>query len=287
MQITIFKELTTEDYLVELENKAAEYEGLYVDMNNAAERKFVKDKAHDIQQLLKKIDRKRIDESKEYKLKVEAEAKAISERLESANAPFQFLIDQHKAERAKILAAEKAEREAIELAQQIEVDHEDAINLNKLFDLEKAEEARKAKEEHDKMVAEIAEQERVKAAQEAERMRLELEAVKQKAIDDKIKAEQAEAQRKIDQEKAIEQAKVDAENKAEEAKKAEQLRVKLEAERIAKEEADKLANIEYVTGICTQVKESLMSSAGLTEEQAVSTVKAIRKGLITHTSIKF
>jgi len=123
MEVIIFKELTTDEYLTQLEEKAKEYEGLYVDMENAKERKFVKDKAHDIQQLLKKIDRKRIDESKEYKVKVEAEAALITERLQAANAPFQFLIDQHKAERAKILAEEKAIREAEELAVQIQVDH--------------------------------------------------------------------------------------------------------------------------------------------------------------------
>lgn len=71
MDIAIFKEITTNDYLKELKVESEKYTGLYVDMEDAPQRKYVKDKAHDINQLLKKIDRKRIDASKEYKIKVE------------------------------------------------------------------------------------------------------------------------------------------------------------------------------------------------------------------------
>ena len=276
MEVIIFKDLTTDEYLTELEKKATEYEGLYVDMDNAKERKFVKDKAYDIQQLIKKVDRKRIDESKDYKAKVEAEAALITSRLQEANAPFQFLIDQHKAERAKILAEEKAKREAEELAIQIQVDHEDAINLNKLFDLEKMEAERVAQENHAKMVAQIAEQEKAKLAEQAKQQQAELEQAK-------VAAEQAEKQRVIDAEKAEQEAA----RRAEQARLDEIARQKAEQEDAAKLEADRLANIEHVTSICTQVKLSLMDKAGLTEEQAIATVKAIRSESIFNTSIKF
>ena len=43
MDITIFKELTTEEQLVELQLEADKYTGLYVDMSNAPERKYVKE----------------------------------------------------------------------------------------------------------------------------------------------------------------------------------------------------------------------------------------------------
>lgn len=276
MKVSIFKELTTDEYLQELEAKAGEYEGLYVDMDNAQERKFVKDKAYDIQQLIKKIDRKRIDESKQYKAKVEAEAALITERLQSANAPFQFLIDQHKAERAKILAEEKAIREAEELAIQIQVDHEDAINLNKLFELEKAERERIAKENHDKLVAEIAEQERVKAEQQAESLKLELAAAKQAAIDNEAKRLAESEQAKIDEAARIEQAKQAA------------IKLKEKAERDEQDEiAKKMANEKYLTSICTKVKESLIAQSGISEQDAIAVVKAIRSNKVFSTSIKF
>jgi len=149
MDIVIFKELTTTDYLAELQLEAEKYTGLYVDMDNAPERKYVKDKANSIKQLLKKIDRLRIDASKDFKLKVEKEASEIIEKLKTANEPFTLLIDAYAAERAKILADEKRINDERVAALQLEDDHEDAITLNRLFDLESGERAR-AKIEHEK-----------------------------------------------------------------------------------------------------------------------------------------
>lgn len=151
MEIVIFKELTTNDYLVELQVEAEKYTGLYVDMDNAPERKYVKDKANDIKQLLKKIDRKRIDASKEFKLSVEKEAADIIEKLKTANEPFTLLIDAYAAERAKILSEEKRTNDELVAALQLEDDHEDAISLNRLFDLESGERAR-LKVEHEKQL---------------------------------------------------------------------------------------------------------------------------------------
>ncbi len=45
MKVSIFKELTTEDQLCQLEAEAEKYTGLHVEMENKDERKFVKDKA--------------------------------------------------------------------------------------------------------------------------------------------------------------------------------------------------------------------------------------------------
>jgi len=60
MEIAIFKEVTTESALIELEAEGKKYDGLYVDMDKAPERKYVKDKAAFIAGLLKKLDRTRI-----------------------------------------------------------------------------------------------------------------------------------------------------------------------------------------------------------------------------------
>jgi hypothetical protein len=151
MEITIFQELTTDAFICELEEEATKYQGLYVDMDNAPERKYVKDKADGINQLLKKIDRKRIDSAKEYKVKVESEANAIIERLKSANEPFTLLIDGYKAERAKILDAEKARKQAILDAAEYENDHEMGLLINKTYEFDKSEELRIQTERDDQI----------------------------------------------------------------------------------------------------------------------------------------
>jgi hypothetical protein len=150
MDIVLFQEITTAEALDKLEAEGQKYQGLYVDMDDKEQRKYVKDNAALINDLLKKLDRARIDKSKAYKASVEAEAKEIRERLENANKPFTLLIGAHKEKRAAILAAEKAEAEAKALAMQIEADHETALMMDKIETIEKAEreQARLARDKH-------------------------------------------------------------------------------------------------------------------------------------------
>lgn len=194
----IFKELATNEYLAELKAEAEKYTGLYVDMNNAPERKYVKDKADTIKQLLKKLDRARIDTAKNYKAAVEKEAASIKEQLEIANTPFTLLIDEWQAERKRILDAEKAEKAVREAVAQKELDHEEAIMMNRLWDLEEEkretekEEARIAQEkmikEREKLAAErarqdeIARQEQQKQAELAEKAAREADQSHKKSI---------------------------------------------------------------------------------------------------------
>lgn len=188
MNVTIFNSLTTDEVLSELEAESKNYTGLYVDMTNPPERKYVKEKAESINGLIKKLDRARIDKSKEYKVKVEAEAKEIKERLIAANLPFQSLIDEYKIKRAEELAAKKAAEESAELARRLPLDHDDAISMNEFFDFKREElkkeqairddEIRKqavidAKINQEKAVEE--EKLRVIAAQEAKEKQVEFE----------------------------------------------------------------------------------------------------------------
>lgn len=175
MNVTIFKDITTEEVLCKLEEEGAKYKGLYVDMNNIDERRFVKKSAETINKLLKVVDGARIDKSRDFKNQVEKEAEAIKYRLEEANRPYTLLIDAHKKERDAILSEEKRKREAKELAEQIEKDHEFALLLddqmmyekhlaeeNRLKEEEKIKEeaAAKAVEEH-KLMLERQEQQRI------------------------------------------------------------------------------------------------------------------------------
>tara|TARA_R110002096_G_scaffold341060_1_gene534122 strand:+ start:602 stop:1288 length:687 start_codon:yes stop_codon:yes gene_type:complete len=178
MQISIFKDLATDDYIAELQAESEKYTGLYVDMNNAPERKYVKGKADDINQLLKKIDRKRIDVAKKYKQEVEAEAADITDRLKEANLPFTLLIDEHKAERAKILADEKRVVELREFLAQKELDHEMALLINKTYEFDKTEELRIIADRDDairkQVIAEsLSEQSRLAEAKERDKVNAE------------------------------------------------------------------------------------------------------------------
>lgn len=230
MDIVIFDGITTSDALEQLKLESEKYTGLYVDMNEPEQRKYVKEKAESINQLLKKLDRARIDTSKNYKIQVEAEAADIKERLEIANLPFTLLIDEHKAERKKILDAEKARKQAILDAEQYELDHEMALLMNKTFEFDREQE--------------------LKAQQER---------------DDEIRR----------------QATIDAEERAK-SKAAHAEAVK------AKEEGDRLANIEQVRGVNNDVLHDLMQlDLFIEEDDAKKIVVALAKNKISHTTINY
>jgi len=136
MNVVLFNDLTTNEAISKIEEESKKYDGLYVDMDEKEQRKYVKDHAAVINGLLKKLDRARIDKSKEYKASVEAEAKSIRERLENANKPFTLLLDDYNEKRAKVLAEKKRIEEEKEAAIQLEKDHEEGLTLNRLWDLE-------------------------------------------------------------------------------------------------------------------------------------------------------
>jgi len=180
MQVQIFKDITTEDILVDLEKLAEDYTGLYVEMDDPEQRKYVKEKAQSINDMLKTLDRARIDKSKTFKSSVETEALEIKNRLEAANKPFTLLIDEHKADRKKILDAKKAKEEVIEAAKQLELDHEFGLLMNAQWDNDKEKrEAEKAAEVE--RIAENARQELIREQQE--------QAEYQASIDKSVKEE--------------------------------------------------------------------------------------------------
>ena len=92
MDIVIFKDLTTNEAIAELKAEGEKYQGLYVDMNNAKERKYVKEKAQYIKDLKKQVDRMRIDAAKAYKAQVEKEAASIIEDLNINKAVYTLVI---------------------------------------------------------------------------------------------------------------------------------------------------------------------------------------------------
>ena len=136
MNISIFEEITTEDTLLQLEAEGKKYDGLYVDMENAEERKYVKSKASNIIGMLKTLDRARIDKVKDYKDAVEEQALSMQTRLLGANENFTKLIEEHKETRATKLANEKAMKAQQEAAEQKIIDWDESLTLDKLWEFE-------------------------------------------------------------------------------------------------------------------------------------------------------
>ena len=177
MEIAIFESVVIESALIELEAESKKYDGLYVDMNNAPERKYVKDKAALIAGLKKKVDRVRIDSAKDYKCEVESQALAIQTRLDDANSNFQVLIDDYAAERKVIIDAEKARKQAILDAAQLENDHELGLLMNQSYVADRAEALRLQVEQEKRLVIEREQYaaEQVKLAVARNEVRIEYE----------------------------------------------------------------------------------------------------------------
>jgi hypothetical protein len=133
MLVTIFSELTTTEKLAKIKKESANYIGLYVDMNIAEQRKYVKEQAESIKSIRKALNTSRIKKVKDYTAGVSKEFNEIDSILAEANEPFTLLIDDFAAERKRILDADKTKKLAIEKAAQKEVDHEFAILLDKSY----------------------------------------------------------------------------------------------------------------------------------------------------------
>lgn len=177
MNIAIFESVTTESALLELEAEGVKYDGLYVDMYDAPQRKYVKEKAAEIQGLIKKVGAHRIADKKAYGVKVEAQAAAIIERLSAANSNFQVLIDDYTIERKKILDAEKARVAAIELQVKFDNDHEFALIMDENHAAKVVEELRLTaeREEQEIIARDTYTAKQVAIAEERQRRHIEVE----------------------------------------------------------------------------------------------------------------
>jgi hypothetical protein len=179
MEITIFKEVTTEGVIASIEENSKKYhDGLYANMNNLPERTMVKKGAAEIGDIIKALKTSRIKLTKESTAKINKEHDAIVERLVIANKPFTDLIDAYNVERKVILDAEKALKQAIEEQVKFESDHEYALLLNNTFEYDRQQEI-DAQTARDKQIADSAiayaadQQKRLNEAQERDRVNQE------------------------------------------------------------------------------------------------------------------
>lgn len=285
-EVTIFTDITTEHALLAIEEDAKTYTGLYVDMNEAKGRKFVKESAANIGDILKRLDRARIDKAKDFKAQVEKEAEAIRFRLEEANKPFTLLIDEYNAERKKVLDAENARKKAIEDQAAIDSDYEIAeLLMGKHFDDKaKAEQQRIAYEEN--LKREAAEQAVVDAKLLAEQVAAKAIQDKQDAINEASRLEAA----RIAQEAKYKQDAIDAENRRladiEATKQAEIFRQQKAIEDDLAEKARLAANHEHVAQVHRDIK-AVYIAAGFPDELAIKAVQLLVKNKLPNTAFNY
>ncbi|MBP2155721.1 hypothetical protein [Erwinia rhapontici] len=190
-------------------------------------------------------------------------------------------------------------------AERIEADHEIALLLNDKFDRDAAEAERQRIAREQEIARNAVEQARREAETQALRER---EAAAQREADLKAAKEKAEADAKAAQERAENEAREAQERTTRLAQKARQLAERekqqaVEAEqrkaadaetarlaeekRIANEAARRAADVAHRKAIGTLIVNNLIGHAGLTREQAIATLTAIKDNCIPHTSITY
>ncbi|HHH0512602.1 TPA: hypothetical protein ACPZNY_001093 [Yersinia enterocolitica] len=211
-------------------------------------------------------------------------------------------LTEWEAEQERLKLEAEAKKKAEELAAEIEVAHEMALLMNDAFDRDakaKADEIERLRKAHEEFIAQQAAE---KAKREAEeKAKRDIEAAEQRERDAKLAQERAEqkaeqdkkdAAAKAEREKqdAIAAEKLKAQEEAErvqrEAKQKEDARL-AEEKRVADEAAARAANEAHRKTVGTAVVNGLIEHAGLTREQAIATLCAIKDSKIPHTNIHY
>lgn len=211
-------------------------------------------------------------------------------------------LTEWEAEQDRLKQEAEAKKKAEQLAAEIEVAHEMALLMNDAFDRDakaKADEIERLRKAHEEFIAnEAAEKAKREAEEKAKR---DIEAAEQRERDAKLAQERAE--QKAEQDKKDAAAKAEREKQeaiAAEQRKAQEAadRIKREAQqkedarlaeekRIADEAAARAANEAHRKTVGTAVVNGLIEHAGLTREQAIATLCAIKDSKIPHTNIHY
>ncbi len=218
-------------------------------------------------------------------------------------------LTEWEAEQERLKLEAEAKKKAEELAAEIEVAHEMALLMNDAFDRDakaKADEIERLRKAHEEFIAQQAAE---KAKREVEeKAKRDIEAAEQRERDAKLAQERAEQTAKdaaakaerdakelaerVEREKqeAIAAEKLKAQQEAErvqrEAKQKEDVRL-AEEKRVADEAAARAANEAHRKTVGTAVVNGLIEHAGLTREQAIATLCAIKDSKIPHTNIHY
>lgn len=243
-------------------------------------------------------------EEEDERIREETRAKVEAKRLadEKNTAEEMALLMDEKFDRDAAEAAAEAERQRqseADRAAQEQADREAKLQ-QEAADKARAEAERKAQAERDHIEQDRRdalrrEQEAVEQAAQADRDRIAAEDRAKKQEQDRIRsearakenarllAEQAETNRKL----AEDWAEVNRKAAAEQARQQEIQRQQAEKDRIQREQEQREADTKHKGAINRQAVAELMEWAGLTEDQARASVKAIAKRQISSVTINY
>ncbi|MCT0083300.1 cell envelope biogenesis protein TolA [Proteus mirabilis] len=270
------------------------------DFSVAKNRKAFASLAYKVAQTKTYIDKEGkavVDKLKELPKKVDASRKIFRDELDALSTDIRKPLTEWEEQ-------EKAREEAEALKKQIEVDHEEALQMNELFDLRKAEEERKRIAREEEMKRQAAEQARLEAERKAQQ---EIEAAAKREREAKEAAERAEREKQeaIQRaEQAAKEAKEKAERDAKEAQEraerekqlaieaerkkaqeAEQARL-AEEERKRQEEAKRQADKEHRRKYNQETLQALVSN-GFDEKLATEFIKLVASKQIPHMTMNY
>ncbi|WP_240127826.1 cell envelope biogenesis protein TolA [Proteus mirabilis] len=270
------------------------------DFSVAKNRKAFASLAYKVAQTKTYIDKEGkavVDKLKELPKKVDASRKIFRDELDALSTDIRKPLTEWEAQ-------EKAREEAEALKKQIEVDHEEALQMNELFDLRKAEEERQRIAREEEMKRQAAEQARLEAERKAQQ---EIEAAARREREAKEAAERAEREKQeaIQRaEQAAKEAKEKAERDAKEvlelaerekqlaieaerkkAQEAEQARL-AEEECKRQEEAKRQADKEHRRKYNQETLQALVSN-GFDEKLATEFIKLVASNKIPHMTMNY
>ncbi|MGI3431259.1 cell envelope biogenesis protein TolA [Providencia stuartii] len=270
------------------------------DFSVAKNRKAFASLAYKVAQTKTYIDKEGkavVDKLKELPKKVDASRKLFRDELDALSTEIRKPLTEWEEQ-------EKAREEAEALKKQIELDHEEALQMNELFDLRKAEEERQRIAREEEMKRQAAEQARLEAERKAQQ---EIEAAARRECEAKEAAERAEREKQeaIQRaEQAAKEAKEKAERDAKEAQEraerekqlaieaerkkaqeAEQARL-AEEERKRQEEAKRQADKEHRRKYNQETLQALVSN-GFDEKLATEFIKLVASNKIPHMTMNY
>ncbi|HHT8315293.1 TPA: hypothetical protein ACT24S_004732 [Yersinia enterocolitica] len=258
---------------------------------------------------IEKPGREYLRHLKEQPKIIEAELRRFVIECDEIRDETRRTLTEWEAEQDRLKQEAEAKKKAEQLAAEIEVAHEMALLMNDAFDRDakaKAEEVERLRKAHEEFIAQQASE---KAKREVEeKAKRDIEAAEQRERDAKLAQERAEQTAKDAAAKAERDAKELAERverEKQEAIAAEKLKAQQEAERVqreakqkedarlaeekrvADEAAARAANEAHRKTVGTAVVNGLIEHAGLTREQAIATLCAIKDSKIPHTNIHY
>ncbi|WP_368919644.1 cell envelope biogenesis protein TolA [Providencia vermicola] len=270
------------------------------DFSVAKNRKAFASLAYKVAQTKTYIDKEGkavVDKLKELPKKVDASRKLFRDELDALSTEIRKPLTEWEEQ-------EKAREEAEALKKQIELDHEEALQMNELFDLRKAEEERQRIAREEEMKRQAAEQARLEAERKAQQ---EIEAAARREREAKEAAERAEREKQeaIQRaEQAAKEAKEKAERDAKEAQEraerekqlaieaerkkaqeAEQARL-AEEERKRQEEAKRQADKEHRRKYNQETLQALVSN-GFDKKLATEFIKLVASNKIPHMTMNY